>query len=52
MYWVTFFDSSSKTMLDYELNKLSEDEKDSVVEIRDMEEGITLDTQAMLYDKL
>ena len=52
MYWVTFFDSSSKVMLDYELNKLSEDEKDSVVEIRDMEEGITLDTQIMLYDKL
>lgn len=52
MYWIMFFDGSSKIVSDYELNKLSEDEKDSIVKIIDMDESIILDTQNLIYNKL
>lgn len=54
MYWVTFFDGSSKTISDFELDEImeNEDSRDSIVEIRDMDEGIILDTQAFIYNKL
>lgn len=54
MYWVTFFDSSSKVMTDFELDEIIENEnsRDSIVEIKDMNEGIILDTQNLIYNKL
>ncbi len=54
MYWVTFFDGSSKVVSDFELDEILEieDSRDSVVEIRDMDEGIILDTQSLIYSKL
>ena len=54
MYWVTFFDGSSKVVSDFELDEIiqNEDSRDSIVEIRDMDEGITLDTQHLIYSKL
>lgn len=54
MYWVTFFDGSSKVMSDFELDEIieNEDSRDSIVEIKDMDEGIILDTQNFIYSKL
>lgn len=54
MYWVTFFDGSSKVMSDFELDEImaNEDSRDSIVEIKDMDEGIILDTQTFIYNKL
>ena len=54
MYWVTFFDGSSKVMSDFELNGIieNEDSRDSIVEIKDMDEGIILDTQQMILNRL
>lgn len=51
MYWVTFFDGSSKVMSDFELDEIIENE-DSIVEIKDMDEGIILDTQQMIFNRL
>ena len=53
MYWVTFFDGSSKVMSDFELDEIIENEasRDSIVEIKDMDEGIILDTQNLIYSK-
>lgn len=36
MYWVTFFDGSSKVMSDFELDEIieNEDSRDSIVEIK------------------
>ena len=54
MYWVTFFDGSSKVMSDFELDEIIENEdfRDSIVEIKDMNEGIILDTQTMIFNRL
>ena len=54
MYWVTFFDGSSKVTTDFELAEIieNEDSRDSIVEIKDMDEGIILDTQNLIYSKL
>lgn len=54
MYWVTFFDGSSKVMPDFELDEIieNEDSRDSIVEIKDMNEDIILDTQNLIYNKL
>ena len=54
MYWVTFFDGSSKVMSDFELHEIIEnaDSRDSIVEIKDMDEGIILDTQQMILNRL
>lgn len=54
MYWVTFFDGSSKVMSDFELDEImeNEDSRDSIVEIKDMDEGIILDTQQMILNHL
>ena len=54
MYWVTFFDGSSKVVSDFGLAEIIEDEgcRDSIVEIKDMDEGIILDTQSFIYSKL
>lgn len=54
MYWVTFFDGSSKVMSDFELDEIIEnkDSRDSIVEIKDMNEGIILDTQQMILNRL
>lgn len=54
MYWVTFFDGSSKVMSDFELDEIieNEDSRDSIVEIKDMDEGIILDTQMMIFNRL
>lgn len=54
MYWVTFFDGSSKVMSDFEFDEIieNEDSRDSIVEIKDMDEGIILDTQNLIYNKL
>lgn len=54
MYWVTFFDGSSKAMSDFELDEIieNEDSRDSIIEIKDMDEGIILDTQQMILNRL
>ena len=54
MYWVTFFDGSSKVVSDFGLAEIieNEDSRDSIVEIKDMDEGIILDTQSFIYSKL
>ena len=54
MYWVTFFDGSSKVMSDFELDGIieNEDSRDSIVDMIDMAEGIILDTQNLIYSKL
>lgn len=54
MYWVMFFDGSSKVMSDFELDEIieNEDSRDSIVEIKDMNEGIILDTQQMILNRL
>ena len=54
MYWITFFDGSSKVMSDFELDKImeNEDSRDSIVEIKDMDKGIILDTQQMILNHL
>lgn len=54
MYWVTFFDGSSKVMSDFEFDEIieNEDSRDSIVEIKDMNEGIILDTQQMILNRL
>lgn len=54
MYWVTFFDGSSKVMSDFELDEIieNEDSRDSIVEIKDMDDGIILDTQMMILNRL
>ena len=54
MYWVTFFAGSSKVMSDFELDEIieNEDSRDSIVEIKDMDEGIILDTQQMILNRL
>ena len=54
MYWVTFFDGSSKVVSDFGLAEIieTEDSRDSIVEIKDMDEGIILDTQSFIYSKL
>lgn len=54
MYWVAFFDGSSKVMSDFELDEIieNEDSHDSIVEIKDMDEGIILDTQQMILNRL
>lgn len=54
MYWVTFFDGSSKVMSDFELDEIieNEDSRDSIVEIKDMDEGIILDTQQIILNRL
>lgn len=54
MYWVTFFDGSSKVMPDFELDEIieNEDSRDSIVEIKDINEDIILDTQNLIYNKL
>ena len=54
MYWVTFFDGSSKVVSDFGLAEIieNEDSRDSIVEIKDMAEGIILDTQSFIYSKL
>ena len=54
MYWVTFFDGSSKVMSDFELDGIieNEDSRDSIVEIKDIDEGIILDTQQMILTRL
>lgn len=54
MYWVTFFDGSSNVMSDFELDEIikNEDSRDSIVEIKDMDEGIILDTQQMILNRL
>lgn len=54
MYWVTFFDGSSKVMSELELDEIIEnkDFRDSIDEIKDMDESIILDTQNLIYSKL
>ena len=54
MYWVTFFYVCSKVMSDFELDEIieNEDSRDSIVEIKDMDEGIILDTQQMILNRL
>lgn len=54
MYWITFFDDSSKVVSDFELDEImeSEDSRDSIVEIKDMDKGIILDTQQMILNHL
>ena len=54
MYWVAFFDGSSKVISDFELDELmeNEDSRDSIVEIKDMDEGIIPDTQTMIFNRL
>ena len=54
MYWVTFFDGSSKVVSDFGLAEIieNEDSRDSIVEIKDMDEGIILDTQQMILNRL
>ena len=54
MYWVTFFDGSSKVMSDFELDEILENEgsRDSIVDIKEMDEGIILDTQQMILNRL
>lgn len=54
MYWVAFFDGSSKVMSDFELDEIIEDEdsRDSIIEIKDMDTGIILDTQQMILNHL
>ena len=54
MYWVTFFDGSSKVMSDFELDEIieNEDSRDFIVEIKDMDEDIILDTQQMILNRL
>ena len=54
MYWFTFFDGSSKVVSDFGLAEIieNEDSRDSIVEIKDMDEGIILDTQSFIYSKL
>ena len=54
MYWVTFFDGSSKAVSDFELDEIieNEDSRDSIDEIKDMNESIILDTQNLIYNKL
>lgn len=54
MYWITFFDGSSKVMSDFELDEIikNEDSRDSIVEIKDMDTGIILDTQQMILNHL
>ena len=54
MYWVTFFAGSSKVMSDFELDEIieNEDSRDSIVEIKDMDEDIILDTQQMILNRL
>ena len=54
MYWVTFFDGSSKVVSDFGLAEIieNEDSRDSIVEIKDMDEDIILDTQSFIYSKL
>ena len=54
MYWVTFFDGSSKVMSDFELDEIikNEDSRDSIIEIKDMDESIILDTQNLIYSKI
>ena len=54
MYWVTFFDGSSKVMSDFELDEIieNEDSRDSIVEIKDIDEDIILDTQQMIFNRL
>ena len=54
MYWVTFFDGSSKIVSDSELDEImeNEDSRDSIIEIKDMDKGIILDTQNLIYSKL
>ena len=54
MYWVTFFDGSSKVRSDFELDEIieNEDSRDSIIEIKDMDEGIILDTQQMILNRL
>lgn len=54
MYWITFFDGSSKVVSDFELNEImeNEDSRDSIIEIKDMDTGIILDTQNFIYSKL
>lgn len=54
MYWITFFDGSSKIVSDFELDEImeNEDSRDSIIEIKDMDEGIILDTQQMILNHL
>lgn len=54
MYWVTFFDGSSKVMSDFELDEIieNEDSRDSIVEIKDRDEDVILDTQQMILNRL
>lgn len=54
MYWVAFFDGSSKVMSDFELDEImeNEDSRDSILEIKDMDENIFLDTQHMILNHL
>lgn len=52
MYWVRFFDESSKILSEYELNAFLEDDRDSIVEIKDMDSSIILDTQTYIYQNL
>ena len=53
MYWVTFFDGSSKVMSDFELDEIIENEesRDSIVDSNDMDEGLILDTQTLTTSK-
>lgn len=52
MYWVWFFDGSSKILSEHELNAFLEDDRDSIVEIKDMNSSIILDTQTYIYQNL
>lgn len=51
MYWVSFFDGSSKILSDYELRTFLEDDRDSIIEIKDID-SIILDTQTFIYQNL
>ncbi len=54
MYWIMFFDGSSKVVSDFELDEIiqNEDSRDSIIEIKDMDEDIILDTQQMIFNRL
>lgn len=52
MYWVEFFDGSSKILSDYELKAFLEDDRDSIIEIKDIDSSIILDTQTFIYQNL
>lgn len=54
MYWIAFFDGSSKVVSDFELDEImeNEDSRDSIIKIKDMDENIFLDTQQMIFNHL